>query len=243
MQCAVDQCGFVGSATSGTVEVLMSLDAEEIPILLANVKLSTLPLYLDVVLNSCDEHGITGSHREMMELDYIQKQRNTLCYMPQQEFKKHILGKNRYFNVTCGARSRVILSELPFDPTSHYINANFMRSPLDGVSTTYITTQAPTVDTVSDFWRMVWETNSDVIVMLTRITERGVPKADPYWTDNNAPLSVGRHLSVSVLSSENGHGSILRTFILQSDSGEARKIQHLHVCFLSIVFVLKILVH
>ena len=38
----------------------------------------------------------------------------------------------------------------------------------------YIVAQAPLVDTVGEFWQMVWEQNISVIVMLTALSDRGM---------------------------------------------------------------------
>jgi len=38
----------------------------------------------------------------------------------------------------------------------------------------YIACQGPLPDTVVDFWKMVWEQRSSVIVMVTNPTENGV---------------------------------------------------------------------
>ena len=46
---------------------------------------------------------------------------------------------------------------------SDYINANFV-----GENSEYIAAQAPTLPAFNDFWRMAFECNSKIIVMLTR---------------------------------------------------------------------------
>lgn len=40
-----------------------------------------------------------------------------------------------------------------------------------GEEKVYIATQGPIVNTVSDFWRMVWQERSPIIVMITNIEE------------------------------------------------------------------------
>ncbi|CAH0687731.1 unnamed protein product [Spodoptera exigua] len=98
------------------------------------------------------------------------------------------LAKNRYTDVLCYDHSRVILSQTdPDDPTTDYINANYV----DGYKqkNAYICTQGPLPKTFSDFWRMVWEQGTLVIVMTTRAVERGRVKCGQYW-----PLADGQHV-------------------------------------------------
>jgi len=47
----------------------------------------------------------------------------------------------------------------------------------------YISTQAPIPSSIPDFWRMIWEQEVPVIIMLTKLFERGqIIKAHTYWS-------------------------------------------------------------
>ncbi|XP_037552943.1 tyrosine-protein phosphatase non-receptor type 7-like, partial [Nematolebias whitei] len=49
-----------------------------------------------------------------------------------------------------------------------------------GVLRAYIATQGPMLHTVGDFWDMVWQERSSIIVMVTRLKENN-EKCEPYW--------------------------------------------------------------
>ncbi|XP_077285063.1 protein tyrosine phosphatase Meg2 isoform X2 [Arctopsyche grandis] len=93
---------------------------------------------------------------------------------------KNNLPKNRYNDVLCYDHSRVCLQRQDeSDICSDYINANFV----DGYKekNAFISTQGPLPNTYGDFWRMVWEVHSMVIVMTTRTVEQGRHKCGQYW--------------------------------------------------------------
>ncbi|CAM1319236.1 Uncharacterised protein g7150 [Pycnogonum litorale] len=92
--------------------------------------------------------------------------------------------KNRYANVLPLPETRVSLSMQPGIPNSDYINANFVRGYRNEMNV-YIACQAPIESTIDDFWRMIWEQQSNVIVMMTLIEEYGLNKCAPYFPDSD----------------------------------------------------------
>ncbi|XP_075146321.1 uncharacterized protein LOC142220837 isoform X2 [Haematobia irritans] len=87
--------------------------------------------------------------------------------------------KNRYANVLPLPETRVILQRLNDDEKTEYINANYVTGPKDSPNY-YIACQAPMDTTVEDFWRMIWEQQSRVIIQATDLIENGVEKCAEY---------------------------------------------------------------
>lgn len=81
--------------------------------------------------------------------------------------------KNRYANVIPLPETRVFLKPFDNDPHSDYINANYVTGPKN-IRGYYIATQGPMNSTVDDFWRMIWEQQCRVILMLTSLYENGI---------------------------------------------------------------------
>uniref|UniRef100_A0A2K5ECS1 protein-tyrosine-phosphatase n=1 Tax=Aotus nancymaae TaxID=37293 RepID=A0A2K5ECS1_AOTNA len=57
------------------------------------------------------------------------------------------------------------------DSLSTYINANYIRG-YSGKEKAFIATQGPMINTVDDFWQMVWQEDSPVIVMITKLKKK-----------------------------------------------------------------------
>uniref|UniRef100_A0A8D3D0W4 Receptor-type tyrosine-protein phosphatase F n=1 Tax=Scophthalmus maximus TaxID=52904 RepID=A0A8D3D0W4_SCOMX len=133
--------------------------------------------------------------------------------------------KNRYANVIAYDHSRVILTHVDGVPGSDYINANY----IDGYrkQNAYIATQGPLPETLSDFWRMVWEQRTCTIVMMTRLEEKSRVKCDQYWPSRGTE-TYGM-IQVTMLDTVELATYNVRTFALykngSTEKREARQFQ------------------
>ncbi|EMD41341.1 hypothetical protein CERSUDRAFT_78993 [Gelatoporia subvermispora B] len=96
--------------------------------------------------------------------------------------------KNRYRYIWPFEHARVRLRKIhPED--DDYMNASHVQ-PL-GTTKRYIATQGPLPATYIDFWKLCWEQNVHVIVMLTREIEGASVKCGKYWADGEyGPLRL-----------------------------------------------------
>ncbi|KAM9855628.1 tyrosine-protein phosphatase non-receptor type 7-like [Aulostomus maculatus] len=88
--------------------------------------------------------------------------------------------KDRYKTILPNPESRVVLRSPEEEAgPDRYINANYVRG-YRGAPKAYIATQGPMLHTLGDFWDMVWQERSSVIVMVTRLKETN-EKCEMYW--------------------------------------------------------------
>ncbi|XP_006890630.1 PREDICTED: receptor-type tyrosine-protein phosphatase V-like [Elephantulus edwardii] len=128
--------------------------------------------------------------------------------------------KNRYPHVLPYDHSRVRLTKLEGEPHSDYINANFV--PGYTHSQEFIATQGPLKKTLEDFWRLVWEQQVHIIVMLTVGMENGRVLCEHYWPADSIPVTYGP-ITIHLLTEEPEDEWTRREFQLQHGSEQQQR--------------------
>ena len=94
--------------------------------------------------------------------------------------------KNRFSHLLPYDHSRVILEPDTYSASS-YINANFVAGYKN--QNAYIAAQSPfDEETVLDFWRMIYQYEIRVIVMMANIVEDNIVKCTQYWPSSGRAM-------------------------------------------------------
>uniref|UniRef100_A0A3P9LBX2 protein-tyrosine-phosphatase n=1 Tax=Oryzias latipes TaxID=8090 RepID=A0A3P9LBX2_ORYLA len=130
--------------------------------------------------------------------------------------------KNRLVNIMPYETTRVCLQPIRGLEGSDYINASF----IDGYrqQRAYISTQGPLAETTEDFWRMLWENNSTIVVMLTKLREMGREKCHQYWPAERSARY--QYFVVDPMAEYNMPQYILREFkVTDARDGQSRTVR------------------
>nr|XP_033809752.1 receptor-type tyrosine-protein phosphatase S isoform X14 [Geotrypetes seraphini] len=130
--------------------------------------------------------------------------------------------KNRLVNIMPYETTRVCLQPIRGVEGSDYINSSF----IDGYrqQKAYIATQGPLSETTEDFWRMLWENNSTIVVMLTKLREMGREKCHQYWPAERSARY--QYFVVDPMAEYNMPQYILREFkVTDARDGQSRTVR------------------
>ncbi|KAG5464386.1 hypothetical protein LSCM1_00570 [Leishmania martiniquensis] len=137
------------------------------------------------------------------------------------------MAKNRFPDVKPNECTIVRLSTTSSHGDGTYINANYIDAREKfNVPFVYIATQAPMQNTVPDFWRMVFENDSDFIVMLCAVEESGKVKSEAYWPPRGETYDLGL-LSVTLVAECRRQNWIYRRLLLYSIRGKEKEVDHM----------------
>ncbi|XP_060900421.1 receptor-type tyrosine-protein phosphatase S-like isoform X4 [Labrus mixtus] len=165
----------------------------------------------------------TGEHVTGMELEF-KRLANTKAHtsrfvtanLPCNKFK------NRLVNIMPYETTRVCLQPIRGLEGSDYINSSY----IDGYRQQrgYIATQGPLAETTEDFWRMLWEHNSTIVVMLTKLREMGREKCHQYWPAERSARY--QYFVVDPMAEYNMPQYILREFkVTDARDGQSRTVR------------------
>ncbi|GMT14634.1 hypothetical protein PFISCL1PPCAC_5931, partial [Pristionchus fissidentatus] len=135
--------------------------------------------------------------------------------------------KNRSMAVVPYDANRVRLTNVPGVDGSDYINASWIDGYRERCA--YIATQAPADSTITDFWRMIWEDECGVIVVL-KMSYEGTGREHSqsrleYWPSESG-VQFG-HLVVEPIAEYNMPQYILREFkVSDLQSQLSRTVRH-----------------
>uniref|UniRef100_A0A3B4GAX7 Receptor-type tyrosine-protein phosphatase C n=1 Tax=Pundamilia nyererei TaxID=303518 RepID=A0A3B4GAX7_9CICH len=139
--------------------------------------------------------------------------------------------KNRYVDILPYDYNRVQLTTGNGEPGCDYINASFV----DGFkeSKKYIAAQGPKEETINDFWRMIWEQQSSIIVMVTRCEEGNRVKCAQYWPSPDRETELYEEFIVKLNSEDHYPDYTIRRLSLTNKREKNSEREVTHIQFMS----------
>ncbi|XP_067884479.1 receptor-type tyrosine-protein phosphatase eta-like, partial [Heterodontus francisci] len=167
------------------------------------------------------DQRVVGLVKEYRSLSSLPKYTCTIAQ------ESHNVTKNRFHSILPYDHSRVVLKNSK-DAPDGFINANY----IDGYKNPnyYIATQGPLLNTIRDFWQMIWQENSSIIVMLTNLIEQDKAKCEQYWPNELESQSYGEFTVTSThRESQRTKSFIIRKLqLIKAGSHSSRIVQQFH---------------
>ncbi|XP_069377837.1 receptor-type tyrosine-protein phosphatase C isoform X2 [Paralichthys olivaceus] len=139
--------------------------------------------------------------------------------------------KNRYVDILPYDYNRVQLTTGNGEAGCDYINASFIDGYKEAKK--YIAAQGPKDETVSDFWRMVWEQQSSIIVMVTRCEEGNRVKCAQYWPSPERETEIFEEFILKLNSEEHCPDYTIRHLIITNKREKTSEREVTHIQFMS----------
>ncbi|XP_053354672.1 receptor-type tyrosine-protein phosphatase gamma isoform X1 [Clarias gariepinus] len=166
--------------------------------------------YVNSILNPSP----SGTARMEKQFKLVMQCNIQKCFSAQKDCNK---AKNRNSSVVPSEQARVSLSPLRGMKGTDYINASYVTGYYR--SKEFIITQHPLPHTTMDFWRMIWDHNVQIIIMLPdnlSLTEDEFV----YWPSREAPMNCAAFtvtlINTDKLSLCNEEEIIIHDFILEA---------------------------
>ncbi|XP_047666048.1 receptor-type tyrosine-protein phosphatase C isoform X12 [Tachysurus fulvidraco] len=136
--------------------------------------------------------------------------------------------KNRYVDILPYDYNRVCLSH---GGTDDYINGSFIEGYKE--TNKYIAAQGPKEETIGDFWTMIWEQKTSIIVMVTRCEEGNKNKCAQYWPSMERETEIFDDLVVKIKGEEKCPDYIIRHLTLMNRKEKSAEREVTHIQFTS----------
>lgn len=201
-------------------------DSYNRPVLLGRPFISTsfLPSFISHRIAELEKpNGFAyGKSGFFEEFEGLQKKELASMCSRREGMKPVNRAKNRFKNITPYDHSMVVLKDPP-TPGETYINANYLSGEVPHSENCYIATQGCLPNTINDFWHMVWQERSQVIVMITKEIERSRNKCFRYWPSSGEVVAFGK-VNVKLTTEENINPHLICRNLVASCHGEERSV-------------------
>ncbi|XP_071342220.1 receptor-type tyrosine-protein phosphatase C isoform X2 [Trachinotus anak] len=141
------------------------------------------------------------------------------------------VSKNRYVDILPYDYNRVQLTTGNGEAGCDYINASFIDGYKEAKK--YIAAQGPKDETVGDFWRMIWEQQSSIIVMVTRCEEGNRVKCAQYWPSPHRETEIFEEFIVKLNSEDHCPDYTIRHLSLINKREKHTEREVTHIQFMS----------
>ncbi|XP_078459391.1 receptor-type tyrosine-protein phosphatase C isoform X2 [Lampetra planeri] len=148
----------------------------------------------------------TASGSKLFQEEFSNFPRKINKYSQQEATQEYNTKKNRYSDILPYDHNRVKLSG---EGESDYINASYVDGYKSSIR--YIAAQGPLENTAGDFWQMIWEKKSSVIVMVTKCEEMGKVKCFQYWPHPDEDKRAYGDVTVTIVDEKPYADIVIRT--------------------------------